>query len=204
MKQIGGNHYGGHEFQHWDLVAACKTDYFAAVATKYLVRWRSKGGIQDVQKAVTYIDKLIEAGIEPTGEMSIVEENMPRYVEMNKLPQLEAEASRLLFGWQTFDDLLEAREIMVRLIQVEVCSWPEMAPLLSQIKPDGWQGYTFEGAKENRYWFRCVHCRHRFHVAVDQPPSLSHECDGSAPTLAYVKQDRDEAFDNPHHGHKEA
>jgi len=201
MKQVGGTHYGGNEFQHWDMVAECKTDYFASVATKYLVRWRSKGGIQDVQKAITYIDKLLSSLLKPTGDPVKVDQHIAQYVEINKLGAREAQASRLLFGWQSTMDLLEARVILTEIIQAEVCQWEEMMPLLNQIKPDGWQGFTFEGLKENRSWFRCIYCRTRFSVAVDWPPILSHECDGSAPTLAYVKQDRDEAFDNPHHGH---
>jgi hypothetical protein len=188
LKQIGGEHYGGNEFQHWDMVIECGTDYLAGVASKYLRRWRTKGGIQDVQKAIQYVDKLIEAGVEPTGSSVVADENIIRYVSMNELSTREAQASRLLFGWRTIDDLLEARAIMVEIIQAEVCSWPEMEPLMALIKPDGWQGYTFEGAKENRYWFRCIHCKLRFPVAIDSPPSLAHECDGSEPSLAYVRQ----------------
>jgi hypothetical protein len=188
LEQIGGDHYGGHDFQHWDMVIECRTDYLAGVATKYLRRWRDKGGIQDVQKAIQYVDKLVESAMVPTGDPVKVEDSMARYVTTNKLGAREAQASKILFAWQTFDDLLAARAIMLEIIQAEVCSWPEMAPIFNNIKPDGWQGYTFEGAKENRYWFRCVTCKHRFHVSVDSPPMLAHECDGSAPTLAYTRQ----------------
>jgi hypothetical protein len=190
IKQIGGDHYGGNEFQHWDMVAQCGTDYFAAVATKYLRRWRDAGGVQDIQKAITYVDKLLSTPCEPSSDPASVDEFMTQYIEINSIPPREARASRLLFGWQTTMDLLEARAIMAEIIQHEVCTWEEMMPLLGKIKPDGWQGYTFEGAKENKYWFRCIVCRVRFPVAVDAPPVLHHECDGSKPSLAYVNQDR--------------
>jgi hypothetical protein len=190
VKQIGGTHYGGSEFQHWDMVLQCGTDYCAAVATKYLRRWRDAGGIQDIQKAISYVDKLLSVpyALKPTSSPTNVDELMIQYIAINNLPAREARASRLLFGWQNTMDLLEARVLMTEIIQAEVCSWEEMMPLLDKIKPDGWQGFTFEGAKENRYWFRCTVCRVRFPVAPEAPPVLHHECDGSKPTLAYVAQ----------------
>lgn len=61
-RQVGGDHYkqkdGGEE--HWDRVARLGLDYFQACITKYIERWRSKGGIQDLQKARHYLDKYIE------------------------------------------------------------------------------------------------------------------------------------------------
>lgn len=65
VQQEGGDHYsrrGGQEaknFQHWDLVAELRLNYFVANATKYIMRWRDKNGIQDLKKALTYVDKLI-------------------------------------------------------------------------------------------------------------------------------------------------
>jgi hypothetical protein len=61
---IGGNHYQT-PIQHWDFVAANGLDYFQAAITKYVVRWRQKGGIEDLKKAQHYLAKymeLIEAG----------------------------------------------------------------------------------------------------------------------------------------------
>ena len=61
-RQIGGRHYkqkdGGEE--HWDRVARLGLDYFQACITKYVERWKDKGGIQDLEKAKHYIDKYIE------------------------------------------------------------------------------------------------------------------------------------------------
>lgn len=57
--QIGGAHYTA-EYQHWDLVADFQLDYYRANATKYMTRHRAKNGLQDVQKAGHYIDKLME------------------------------------------------------------------------------------------------------------------------------------------------
>lgn len=59
-RQVGGTHYkvGGEE--HWDRVARLKLDYFQAQITKYVERWRDKGGVQDLEKARHFLDKYIE------------------------------------------------------------------------------------------------------------------------------------------------
>lgn len=62
-RQVGGEHYKVHgttELQHWDIVKIFKLDYFQGNITKYVMRWRNKGGVQDLQKARHYLDKYIE------------------------------------------------------------------------------------------------------------------------------------------------
>ena len=59
-RQVGGDHYktGGEE--HWDRVARLGLDYWQAAITKYVERWKKKGGVQDLQKAGHYLQKYIE------------------------------------------------------------------------------------------------------------------------------------------------
>jgi hypothetical protein len=59
-RQVGGAHYkvGGEE--HWDRVARLGLDYFQGQITKYVERWKGKGGIQDLEKARHFLDKYIE------------------------------------------------------------------------------------------------------------------------------------------------
>lgn len=60
-RQVGGNHYkrGGEE--HWDRVHRLGLNYWQAAATKYIERCYLKGhAVQDLQKAVHYLEKLIE------------------------------------------------------------------------------------------------------------------------------------------------
>jgi Protein of unknwon function (DUF3310) len=60
-RQVGGNHYNhGDKPQHWDLVAIYDWDYFQGQITKYVMRWRDKGGIQDLEKAGHVLQKYIE------------------------------------------------------------------------------------------------------------------------------------------------
>lgn len=57
VKQVGGSHYRGGKLQHWDIVGYFDVDYFVASATAYLLRWREKGGLIDLRKAVSYLEK---------------------------------------------------------------------------------------------------------------------------------------------------
>lgn len=58
--QIGGAHYkkGGEE--HWDRAWRLKYDCFQYIITKWVERWREKGGLEDLYKARHAINKYIE------------------------------------------------------------------------------------------------------------------------------------------------
>jgi len=58
--QVGGNHYHSGTIQHWDYVAANNLDYFQGQITKYITRWKHKGGFQDLLKARHFLDKYID------------------------------------------------------------------------------------------------------------------------------------------------
>lgn len=60
--QVGGDHYK-MEYQHWDFVTDLKLPYLIGCSTKYPTRWRGKNGLEDLRKAVHYINKAEERGI---------------------------------------------------------------------------------------------------------------------------------------------
>ena len=57
--QVGGSHYQT-PIQTWDYIAANGIGYFEGNIIKYVSRWEKKGGVQDLEKARHYLDKLIE------------------------------------------------------------------------------------------------------------------------------------------------
>ena len=68
--QIGGNHYASKAVQPWDAMQAWMSreefaGYLRGNVLKYMARCNDKGGIEDVQKARHYIDKLIEVLEQP-------------------------------------------------------------------------------------------------------------------------------------------
>ena len=58
-RQVGGAHYRG-SVQHWDIVAQHDLDYFQGQITKYIMRWKKKNGVQDLEKALHFLEKYIE------------------------------------------------------------------------------------------------------------------------------------------------
>jgi hypothetical protein len=54
------NHYNKLSIEPWDFIYENKLDFFEGNVVKYICRWKEKGGVEDLQKALTYIEKLIE------------------------------------------------------------------------------------------------------------------------------------------------
>ena len=71
--QIGGSHYkndGLHE-EHWDRAWRLRYDCYQYIITKWIERWREKGGLQDLEKARHALDKYIEVvRQDPEGALS--------------------------------------------------------------------------------------------------------------------------------------
>ena len=61
--QVGGLHYKS-EYQHWDWVFDTDQHYLIACATKYVSRWRSKNGVEDLEKSCHYLAKAQELGVQ--------------------------------------------------------------------------------------------------------------------------------------------
>lgn len=58
-RQVGGQHYAT-PIQHWDFVVANDIPYLEAQVIKYVCRHKKKNGVQDLEKAAHFLQKLIE------------------------------------------------------------------------------------------------------------------------------------------------
>lgn len=93
IKQVGGNHYDAKDgYQHWDWVVDMQMPYLPATATKYITRWRKKNGYQDLEKALTYFQKLrYEMDRQPFVSPGLRHGWMTdRFIEANNLTGLDA------------------------------------------------------------------------------------------------------------------
>lgn len=120
-KQVGGRHYGGGVIQHWDYVRlALDNRYLEGNASKYIFRWRRKNGIQDLEKAHHYIEKIREVfgnGPKPpidfrSGEMA--EKFCQKHVD--ELRPDEAWLLCALATWETDADLVAMLNELNRMI----------------------------------------------------------------------------------------
>lgn len=79
--QVAGNHYQTEGEQHWDRQWKLHgRGYFVGCITKYVERYHRKNGLQDLEKARHFLDKLIEL------ESSAITTNTP-YVATAKFDQ---------------------------------------------------------------------------------------------------------------------
>lgn len=58
--QVAGTHYTTKSIQPWEVIERNQMGFFDGNALKYLMRYKDKGGIDDLRKAKHYIEKLIE------------------------------------------------------------------------------------------------------------------------------------------------
>lgn len=59
--QVGGSHYKTKAIQPWDFIASNKLPFLEGNVIKYVARWKDKNGLQDLEKAQHYLQKLIES-----------------------------------------------------------------------------------------------------------------------------------------------
>ena len=61
-RQVGGSHYKdkGSSMQPWAIIDAWGLDFYGGNVLKYILRAKHKGGLEDLQKARHYLDKMIE------------------------------------------------------------------------------------------------------------------------------------------------
>ena len=203
--QIGGAHYTA-EYQHWDLVADFQLDYYRANATKYMTRHRAKNGLQDVQKAGHYIDKLMEL-IEQRRmpsprelphriHIAMIKQANDFYVA-NKIDDADdREFMDSVLLAQSFADLATAKsvlkkieakypqptEIKLRDVAQSGVTPPATGTLMNKLVSDTGGRYqpsaqfTLEGYKGNRDCWQCRKCFAHFELPADTNPETIHKC----------------------------
>ena len=60
-KQVGGNHYKKYVIQPVDFIIKNNIGFVEGNIIKYILRFKEKGGVQDLLKAKHYIELLIDS-----------------------------------------------------------------------------------------------------------------------------------------------
>jgi hypothetical protein len=63
-RQVGGNHYSRYNIQPIDFIIDNNLDWCEANVVKYITRWRDKNGVEDLRKAMHYIQLLIDREVQ--------------------------------------------------------------------------------------------------------------------------------------------
>lgn len=116
-KQIGGDHYKS-SLQHWDLIEKYGVGYVEGCATKYLTRHWKKHGKQDLEKAVHYIEKLIDLATHHgrIARGQVPKEVIQQFGDANSIPGKELKAIFILVGWWRVDDLHVALQLTKEIL----------------------------------------------------------------------------------------
>jgi hypothetical protein len=117
-RQVAGTHYLGGEFQHWDWVIDNQLGYLEGQITKYLCRWRAKGGVKDLEKSLHYTDKLVESVVR--GRLPLPEErkvkNLASMKDLYHLSETEASVFRLVAEYSTVSSLMYLQELVAQIL----------------------------------------------------------------------------------------
>lgn len=115
-QQIGGNHYAA-DYQHWDWAMDVRLGYFESAASKYAFRWYKKNGIEDLDKARSYLLKAKEGYLEGRWDnnclhvhtwlpnLNKAENSFNTFVNSASVPMVEAELCLAIAQWKNDVDL---------------------------------------------------------------------------------------------------
>lgn len=115
--QIGGTHYKT-SYEHWDLVSVVGLTYLEGCTTKYVTRSRSKGGLEDLKKALHYLNKIQDTVAErewATGYVFRAQE-VEAFAQANALSAAEKDYILALCTWRYTSDLENARAILFTMM----------------------------------------------------------------------------------------
>lgn len=155
-RQIGGDHYrndGGE--QHWDRVRRLGLDYFQAQVTKYVERCWKKNGMQDLHKALHFLEKYIELNTVPVESTA---------VDLGTSATVGLREARLHGG------MGEIERDLSRVEDLEAIGRDER--FYHQSTPH----FTLEGVQGMKAEYTCRKCKHNFWVDWHLKPSEMHVC----------------------------
>ena len=59
-RQVGGDHYRKMPIQPLEFIAKNELSYFQGCVIKYILRYKDKNGVEDLRKAIHFIEMMIE------------------------------------------------------------------------------------------------------------------------------------------------
>lgn len=119
--QVGGTHYKT-DYEHWDLIIKIGLGYLEGTSTKYIARYRKKGGVEDLRKALHYLDKLIEAftakeyGQTRNLRKEDIRTEVGKFCRINQIPFNEEHLLFALCTFESYKDLKGARYMLEEII----------------------------------------------------------------------------------------
>lgn len=126
VTQVGGSHYKGTTYQHWDFVQAVLGGrYLEGNITKYVTRHRKKNGLEDLRKARHYLTKLMDE--HNVGNVTPLMHNhrlpphqrVDHFCDVNGIDINERNFIVLISNWHSRADLRTAAMMLDAIIEHE-------------------------------------------------------------------------------------
>ena len=99
--QIGGDHYTKMQIQPVQFIHTNSIPFIEGTVIKYVSRWKSKGGLQDLEKARHMVSMLIAYGPD---EHAVYMPDLARavddYISANDIPRMEALIIEYVATWR--------------------------------------------------------------------------------------------------------
>ena len=110
VEQVGGNHYDSEGMEHWDLMNEMRVGYMESSATKYVSRWRKKGGLEDLRKALSFVEKILSSSYSDNRSMFYwvpdhSRKRMRQWFEDCGMEEFERGVCREILCWDRFSGL---------------------------------------------------------------------------------------------------
>ena len=102
--QIGGDHYTKMRIQPVQFIHANSIPFIEGTIVKYVSRWKSKGGLQDLEKARHMVSMLIAYGPDEHAVYMPSFDDLARavddYTSANDIPRMEALIIEYVVTWR--------------------------------------------------------------------------------------------------------
>lgn len=113
--QVGGSHYRS-EYQHWDLVIKLQLHYLAGCSSKYVTRIKSNR-IEDLNKAIHYLDKAKEAGVQAShASETLIRTEVEKFAIANNLTMPAYKAIERM-ALSRYDEAIELIRLIIKSLK---------------------------------------------------------------------------------------
>lgn len=129
-KQVGGGHYKALSVQPITYIQSNKLDYCQGNVVKYVTRYPTKNGREDLEKAAHYCEFLLEYYTTHRWARVVryvtahplllrLQIDPRKYCNVNTIHGLPRKAIRLVSTWRTLANLKEAKHCVLTQAQLE-------------------------------------------------------------------------------------
>ncbi len=121
VEQVGGQHYQA-DYQLWDLCFDVPIGPLEFCAARYVQRWRSKNGKEDLQKAKSYLEKILVVdsvkSVKTQGDRFTPYLNIAASIQryLSNINTKDKEILHLILTWDSRGDLEKALAMINGLI----------------------------------------------------------------------------------------